>query len=203
MKLRFAMGLLAASAIAHPALASDTTPEQIVVPAPPPGKAEVVFFRQAGFVGSAISCAPQDNGVKVGSLPPGRFAILVTEPGHHTLSGGGNVTDGVVLNLKPDTISYVSCTIKVGFWAGQPVFTVAHEEDFSTKLWKSVEKSRLGPNALNDDQIKAALAAQAAPATAAATPPTTPAPASTPAAAPAAQPVVSAAAPAAAAPATH
>jgi len=120
----------------------------------------------------------------------------VTDPGPHVYAGGSNVKDGVALNLKPDSITYVQCTIRVGFWVGLPVFTIAHDEDFSTKLWKSLTKEQLGPNILTDDQIKAALAAQAAspaaaPATAAApvaaSAPATPAPAA-PATAPTAAP---------------
>ncbi|WP_353230328.1 hypothetical protein [Novosphingobium sp.] len=174
--------LLASLAIAVPAMATETTPEQVVVPTPPAGKAEVVFFRKAGFAGSAISCAPSENGTKISSLPPGRFAILVAEPGPHTYAGGSNVKDGVALNLKPGSITYVQCNIRVGFWAGMPVFDIAHDDDFSTKLWKSLTKEQLGPNILTDEQIKTALAAQAAqPAvTPAAAPVATPAPATEP-----------------------
>lgn len=177
MQLKFGIGLFALASFAAPALASETTPEQVVIPNPPAGKAEVVFFRHPGFAGSAISCAPQENGNKISSLPPGRYAVLVTGPGPHAYSGGDNVKDGVALNLKPGSITYVQCAIRVGFWAGLPVFTVAHEEDFSTKLWKSLDKSRSGPNVLSEEQLKAALAEQAA-AT-----PAAPAPAAVPVAA--------------------
>jgi len=170
MQHKFVIGLAALASFATPVLASETTPEQVVIPNPPAGKAEVVFFRHPGFAGSAISCAPQENGSKISSLPPGRYAVLVTDPGPHAYSGGDNVKDGVALNLKPGSITYVQCAVRVGFWAGLPVFTVAHEEDFSTKLWKSLEKSRSGPNVLTEVQLKAALAEQAAVPPAAPTP---------------------------------
>ena len=93
----------------------------------------------------------------------------------------------MALNLKADSVTYVQCTIRVGFWAGLPVFEIKHDDDFSTKLWKSLSKEQLGPDILTDEQIKTALAAQAAqPATPAAMPAavTDPiAPAPTPAAA--------------------
>ena len=202
LKLRIGAVVLASLTLSVPALASESTPEQVVVPNPPAGKSEVVFFRHAGFAGSAISCAPSENGKKISSLSPGRFAILVTDPGPHVYAGGSNVKDGVALNLKPDSITYVQCTIRVGFWVGLPVFTIAHDEDFSTKLWKSLAKEQLGPNILTDDQIKTALAAQAAPPAAApaaaaapvaASAPATPAPAA-PTAAPAATPTAAPAA---------
>ena len=152
--------------VVPPALASESAPEQVVIPNPPPGKSEVVFFRHAGFAGSAISCAPCEAGKKISSLPPGRFAVLVADPGPHVYAGGSNVKDGVALNLKPDTVTYVQCTIRVAFWAGLPVFEIKHDEDFSTKLWKSLSKDKLGAGTLTDDQMKAALAAQtASPAT--------------------------------------
>lgn len=162
LKLRIGAVLLASITMSVPALASETAPERAIVPNPPSGMAEVVFFRRAGFAGSAISCAPSENGIKLSSLPPGRFAILVTNPGPHVYAGGSNVKDGVALNLKPDSVTYVQCTIRVGFWAGLPVFEIKHDDDFSTKLWKSLEKEQLGPNILTDGQIKTALAAQAA-----------------------------------------
>ncbi len=187
LNLRMSAALLTSMAISVPALASETTPEQVVIPNPPAGHAEVVFFRRAGFAGSAISCAPSEAGKKISSLPPGRFSILVTTPGPHVYAGGSNVKDGVALNLKADSVTYVQCTIRVGFWAGLPVFEIKHDDDFSTKLWKSLSKEQLGPDILTDEQIKTALAAQAAqPATPAAMPaavtdPVAPAP--TPAAA--------------------
>lgn len=159
-----AIGLLSIPflALAAPAAASITKPESVQVPPPPPGKAQVVFFRSGGFVGSAISCAVKDEGNKISSLPPQRFIIYLVEPGKHTYSTASSSAEGVSLSLKAGEVRYVQCTIKAGFWAGKASLDLATEEQFTSKLWKSVDPANVhSSSVLTDDQIKAANAAAA------------------------------------------
>lgn len=152
-----------------PAAASDDLKEIVEVPAPPQGKAQVVFFRPGGFGGSAISCAVSENGAKISSLPPARFFILVAEPGRHIYSAASESKDEVAYNLKEGQTVYVKCGIQAGFLVGRPRLENADELEFSTKTWKSVTEDRISANVLTDAQIKAALDAQkAAPQTPAA-----------------------------------
>jgi len=162
--LRAAALALPVLVTAVPALASPDQPEPVVVPAPPPGKAQIVFFRDGGYAGSAISCAVSEKGVKLSSLPPRRFFILVADPGKHTYSVSSEAKDEIFFDLKPGQTNFVKCHVEMGFFAGHPKLDVAEELQFTSKTWKSVEKSRMGPNVLTDEQIKLALAAQAAPA---------------------------------------
>lgn len=145
-----------------PLYASIDKPEAVQVPPPPPGKTEVVFFREGGFSGSAISCAVKEGKDKISSLPPGRFFILVTNPGEHDYSSTSSSDNGVHLNLKEGEVRYVRCSIKVGFWAGKGSLDLAKEEEFSSKRWKSVDPTRIGPNVLTDAQIRGAKASDAA-----------------------------------------
>ncbi len=170
---------------AVPALASPETPEQVIVPSPPPGKSQVVFFRDGGYAGSAISCAVSEGKTKISSLPPRRFFILVTDPGRHTYSVSSDAKDEIFFDLKPGQTNFAKCHIEVGFWVGRPKLEVVEEVMFTSKTWKSVEKDRIGPNVLTDEQIKAAVAQQSAPA---AEPASAPAPAPAPATAPAPTP---------------
>jgi len=146
---------------ATPAFASFDKPESVTVPPPPPGKAEVVFFRAGGFAGSAISCAVREGDTKISSLPPGRFFIMVAEPGKHTYASTSSSSDGVYLTLNAGEIHYVRCSIHTGFWAGKGSLDVAKDEEFTSKLWKSVDPSRISPSVLTDEQIKAANSPQA------------------------------------------
>ncbi len=150
-----------------PAQASPEQPELVTVPAPPAGKAEVVFLRDGGYAGSAISCAVSEGKTKLSSLPPRRFFILVAAPGKHTFSVSSEAKDEIYFDLKPGQVNYVKCHVEMGFFAGHPKLDVVEEVMFTAKTWKSVEKSRMGPDVLTDEQIKAALSAQAtaAPAT--------------------------------------
>ena len=145
-----------------PAFASVDKPESITVPSPTAGKAEIVFFRANGFVGSAISCAVREGNTKISSLPPGRFFIMVADPGKHTYSSTSSSDNGINLTLNEGEIRYVRCTILPGFWAGKGSLDVAKDEDFTTKLWKSVDPTRISANVLTDEQIRADNAAQQA-----------------------------------------
>ena len=120
-----------------------------------------MFFRAGGFVGSAISCAVNEGETKISSLPPGRFFILVADPGKHTYSSTSSSSNGVYLTLKEGETHYVRCTVIAGFWAGKGSLDVSKEEEFTSKLWKSVDPARITGNVLTDEQIKAANAAQA------------------------------------------
>src|SRR5262249_863416 len=152
--------------------------------------------RPTGFAGSAISCAVSENGAKISSLPPGRFFVVVVDPGKHTYSVSSEATDQIYFDLKPGQTNYVKCHVETGMWAGRPKVDVGQERDFTRKTWKWVDPSRMGPGVLTDDQIKAALAAStttapvaAAAAPASAAPPTnsaSPTPAASPSANPAA-----------------
>ncbi|EGD58799.1 putative lipoprotein [Novosphingobium nitrogenifigens DSM 19370] len=199
MRVNYRLVQLAATLalFSTPALASVDKPEAITVPAAPAGKAEVVFFRAGGFAGSAVSCAVKEGKTKISSLPPGRFFIMVAEPGKHTYNSSSSSDEGIFLTLKPGDVQYVRCTIHAGFWAGKGSLDLAKEDEFTSKLWKTVEPSRItGGTVLSDEQIKAANAAQTAstpqatattavpsatPLAASETPATTPAPAAVPA----------------------
>lgn len=160
-------GMLAAT----PALASPDKAELVTLPAPPAGKAQMVFFRKGGFAGSAISCAVSEAGTKISSLPPARFFVVVTEPGKHTYTVSSEAKDELYMDLKAGETQYAKCNIAMGFMAGRPKLEVAQPAEFTSKMWKSVDKDRMSANVLTDEQIKAALDAQAAASAAPAAPP--------------------------------
>ena len=179
----FALGLCVMSGAALAQQAEEVA-KPVVVPPPPAGKAEVVFFRATGL-GSAISCAFQENGAKIASLPPGRFFVLIADAGHHaytTASSGDE--QGIFFDLKPGDIKYVGCHIVPGFWVGKADLEIPIRDDaFATKMWKQVTPDRIvSPNVLSAAQLAAAMAGASAPVavsapapTAAVTPPATPA----------------------------
>ena len=159
---------------ATPALASVDKPESVTVPAPPAGKAEVVFFRAGGYYGSAISCAAREGDTKISSLPPGRYFIMVAEPGKHTYASSSSSDEGVYLTLNAGEVHYVRCSIHPGFWAGKGSLDVAKDEEFTSKLWKSVDPTRIySTSVLTEAQIKVANLAQANAAPTPSTPPST------------------------------
>ncbi len=68
--------------LAAPAAAKDkdkaeaVATESIVIPTPPAGKGQIVFFRPGG-TGFAIGCSVNEKGQKISSLGAGKYFIMV------------------------------------------------------------------------------------------------------------------------------
>jgi hypothetical protein len=167
------------SAAASPAAAGEKEDAaNIQLPAPPPGKGQVVFFRKGGLSGSAVACSVHENGAKVSSLGGGRYFVMATEPGRHEFSVKTEATDVLALEVEADETQFASCKIKMGMMVGRPDIKPATEQEFrAAKSLKMVDADDMGPapGALRPEEVAAALAANAAPQA------TTPQDASTPA----------------------
>lgn len=134
-----------ADMLAQPAEATANAPAQSSENAAetdiPQGKGKVVFFRKGGFVGSAISCAVHENGEKLTSLRPGRFAIVYAEPGIHEYMVKSEATDRLRLKIEAGETYYSKCNITMGVMAGRPNLSPSDQAAFdamSAKL-KPVE----------------------------------------------------------------
>lgn len=149
-----------------PALAAPKAPPAaIVLPAPPAGKGQVVFFRPGGLVGAAVACSVHENGQKVSSLGGGRYFIMVTDPGRHEFSVKTEATDRLPLEVEADETQYAACKIKMGIMVGRPDIRPSTEEEFrAVKSLKMVDADDMGPapGALRPAEVAAALAAPAA-----------------------------------------
>ena len=164
-----AAAIVAASAA--PALAATKeAPAPIALPAPPPGKGQIVFFR-ASAMGFAVGCSVNENGQKVSSLGAGRYFIMVTDPGRHEFSVKSEATDRLPLEIEADETQFASCTIKMGIMVGRPDIRPATEAEFrKLKNPKMVDADDMGPGpgALRPNEVAAALAGTVSPAAAAA-----------------------------------
>ena len=145
---------IAATAVGVPALAADPS-APIVIPAPPAGKGQIVFFRPGGM-GFAMGCSVNENGKKVSSLGAGKYFIMATTPGRHEFSVKSEAKDTLALEVEADETQYAACKIKMGFMAGRPDIRPATEQEFRqhAKL-KMVDAEDMGPGegALRPDQI--------------------------------------------------
>lgn len=206
--LALAAAIATAAVAAQPALAAEQKAESqlataIVIPPPPAGQGQVVFWRKGGFAGSAVACSVHEAGQKVSSLGGGRYFILATTPGRHEFTVQTEAKDVLALEVESGETQFASCKIKMGMFVGRPDIRPATEAEFrAAGHFKMVDADDMGPGpgARRPDEVTAALAA---PATAApAAPPAAPATESAPAAAPAApaSEAPPAAAPASAAP---
>ena len=101
------------------------------VPKPAPDSAQVVVFRSGTIVGGAISCAVHENGTKLTSLPPGRYAVLGISPGPHDLAVVSEAKDTYKVDAQAGATYYAKCTVGAGFMAGHPHLTSATEAEFA------------------------------------------------------------------------
>lgn len=103
----------------------------VEVPQVPTDAAQVIFFRSGTLVGGAISCAVHENGVKLTSLPPGKYAIMQVAPGPHDYVVASEAKDTWKIDAQPGQTYYAKCTVGVGFMAGHPHLNSSSEAEFS------------------------------------------------------------------------
>lgn len=162
-RLTFAFALACATFTAGPAVAGDK--EAVIIPPPPAGKGQIVFFRTGTIMGAAMGCAVNEGGQKVSSLGAGRYFILVTEPGRHEYMVKSEAKDRLALEVEADETQYAMCKIKMGVMAGRPDLRPSTEAEFKashTDRMVDAEDMGPGPGALRPDAVKAAIAAMGA-----------------------------------------
>jgi hypothetical protein len=137
--------------VAAPAAAyGDGAPAAL--PAPAPGKGQVVIFRPSSM-GFAVKCTVRENGAMVGRVGPGKYYVIEAEPGTHSYTAKTEASDMVTVQVEPDETSYVKCGISMGVMVGRPNLSPATEEEFlksagkikpmdSAKIAAEIEKDR-------------------------------------------------------------
>lgn len=144
-------------------MAADKAP--VVIPPPPAGKGQIVFYRTGTIMGAAMGCAVNENGQKISSLGAGRYFILVTEPGRHEYTVKSEAKDVLALQVEADETQYAMCKIKMGIMAGRPDLRPSTEADFvksSTDRLVDADDMGPGPGALRPEEVAAAVAAMKA-----------------------------------------
>ena len=116
----------ALSLSASPVIAKDKNDKEdeagagpATIPAPPPGKGQIVFYRPGGM-GFALGCSVNEQGQKISSLGAGRYFILVTSPGRHEYTVKSEAKDTLALEVEADETQYAKCRIKMGIMVGRP-----------------------------------------------------------------------------------
>jgi len=160
--ISLAIGMAALAAA--PASAAEAAPAAapaapaVVIPAPPPGMSNVVFFRPSAM-GMAISCNIRENGKMLGTTNNGRYWVLTTTPGPHKFTTKSEATDEINVEAEADETQYIKCKIGMGFMAGRPNLSPSTKEEFDSKS----AKMKLGDpekmaKAIADDDAKQAAA---------------------------------------------
>lgn len=117
-----------------------------VVPAPPAGMGQIVFFRPGGM-GFALGCGVNENGERISALGAGKYFVHPTTPGSHSYTVKSEATDLLTLEVEPGETTYIKCKIKMGIMVGRPNIAPSTQEEFdklSPKL-EYVDADDIGP----------------------------------------------------------
>jgi hypothetical protein len=130
----------------------------IVLPAPKPGKGQIVFFRPGGM-GSAIKCTVRENGNMVGRVGSNRYYVIDAEPGAHTFTAKSEATDAVTVQVEADETTFVKCKIAMGLMVGRPNLSPATDIEFATATKvEPMDAAKIAAE-IAEDQAKIAAAA--------------------------------------------
>lgn len=147
-----ATGALLAGGIAvtAPAVAKDKkeepAKEKKVIPAPPEGKGQIVFWRTGGQ-GFILGCGVNENGERISALGAGKYFVHPATPGMHSYTVKSEATDLLTLEVEPGETYYVRCKIKMGIMVGRPNIAPSTKEEFDKESHKLeyVDADDIGP----------------------------------------------------------
>lgn len=106
-----ALALLASLVLAVPTRAADAP----AIQPPPPELARIYFYRQAQPLMVALVPDVIVNGKAVGDLSIGEVFFRDARPGRYRVFLSGDAEHVVELSLGAGDISFVRCTLKIGF----------------------------------------------------------------------------------------
>ncbi len=138
------LGMMFAPVCADPRPSSVSTKPDDRIQPPPPGRAQVVFFRPSAFDGIIYNFAIRDGDQVVAQITNGTYAVVFVDPGVHTFSSRSEVKDTLTLDIDPDETYYVEQTIGVGLFMGRPHLAPSGQSEFDNH--KSLTLTHMRPN---------------------------------------------------------
>jgi len=125
------------AAQANPAPAAAPAAEPVVtaianglIAPPPPGKGQIVFFREKKFAGAALRFKVREGETELGKLSNGVYFVVPVDPGSHTYSVHTEAQNNFTLDVKPGETYFVKAGISMGFFAGHPNLASSDEASF-------------------------------------------------------------------------
>jgi hypothetical protein len=115
------------------------------LPAPEPGKAQIIFFRPGSIMGAALGCTVHEGEAEVARLGSGKYYVISAEPGKHEYFTEGEVTDKLALEVEADESYFVKCKIGMGVVTGRANLSPADRAAFAEKakgltMWQPKDK---------------------------------------------------------------
>lgn len=95
----------------------------------PAGKARIVIYRDASFVGAAVQPQVMVDSEPAGVSKPGSFFYADVPPGQHEVSARTEVTSSVSLQVSEGQTRYVRTAITMGAFVGRVQFTLVEADE--------------------------------------------------------------------------
>jgi len=124
-----AVGALAIMAALPTPLAAMAQPPGLVPP-PPRGMGQVVFYRPRALYGMLAGCRVREGDIVVNRLPSGKYFVHQTTPGPHQYNVRGGARDNLRVEVEEGETHYVRCTIGHGIVVVRPNLSPQSREDF-------------------------------------------------------------------------
>ncbi|MFC5576925.1 DUF2846 domain-containing protein [Lysobacter niabensis] len=120
-----------------PAVAAPINPAiTALVGAPQPGKALIVFFRPAKFVGGGAGIKVHEGETVHGKLSNGSWFAVNLDPGTHEFVAKSEVTDRNPIEVEAGETYFVSAAIGMGLVAGRKDFALTDAAAFEAVMAK-------------------------------------------------------------------
>jgi hypothetical protein len=115
---------------------AQTPPGAFVVPDPPAGMGQVVFFRRHTVLGTAQWFNVRDDGAALGKLNNGSFFIVPVSPGQHSFTAKTEpeFNDMLTLQIDPGETYYVEAMLTKGVLIGVPDLTPSDRTHFDAAV---------------------------------------------------------------------
>jgi Protein of unknown function (DUF2846) len=134
---KFALALALACATAglsvSPAYAGEGTDAPAVIPGPPAGQGQVIFWRPGTMVGGAMGCGVNMGTERISALGAGKYFVVNLAPGTHEFNARSEARDALTLEVEDGETYYVRCTIRMGLMVGRPNLSPSDVAAFNEK----------------------------------------------------------------------
>jgi hypothetical protein len=162
-----AIGLATFMAV-PPAIAASGGPVPEVLPVPPAGQGQIVFWRPGSIAGATLGCGVNLGTERISALGRGKYFLLNLEPGAYEFNAKSEAKDTLNLEVESGEVYFVKCTIRMGIMVGRPNLAPSNLAEFAAKKGdlKYVDSDDVGPRIVPDPSFSVSTAVTEQPASA-------------------------------------
>lgn len=134
------------------AMAAPGGPAPDILPAPPAGQGQIVFWRPGTFVGAALGCGVNLGAERISALGRGKYFVLNLAPGAYAFNAKSEAKDTLNLEVESGEVYFVKCTIRMGIMVGRPNLAPSSLAEFNAKKadLKYVDTDDVGARVASD-----------------------------------------------------